>query len=175
MTWPYLIAALKPLLDGGYLTTYDTTTQTWNRSAILVIGTGNTPVHRVYHQSRRVVFYDAPLKTLSQTVRIPATDAGPATQFEWDNTISPMASSKFPIPYHVALALPPWNPIATRLRYYTLEASRRGIASRWWGSARKPGWARRRMWEVQKQGGVDWINADDLADAVDWVDGWDSR
>lgn len=175
MTWPYLMAALKPLLDKGYLSTFDSTSQTWNKSAIMVIGTGNTPIHRVYHQNPRIIFYDAPLKTLSKRVKIPASDAGPATTFDWDNTISPMASSKFPVIYHVALAMPPWNPIATKLKVYTQEAAKRGIASRWWGSTRKPGWARRRMWEVQKQGGVDWTNADDLADAVKWVEEWDSR
>lgn len=163
-------------MDRGYLTAYDATTSQWSRGAIMVIGTGNTPIHRVYHQNPRVIFYDAPLKRLARTVSIPQSDAGPATRFEWDSTIAPMASDKFPIAYHLALAMPPWNNyIVTRLRGYTMEAARRGMDARWWGSARNPGWVRRRLWEVQKQGGVVWTNADDLVDAVDWLTEYEAR
>jgi len=175
MIWPYLTSALKPFQDKGYLTTYDTTTGTWSRSALTIVGTGNTPLHRVYHSRTRMVFYDAPLMKLAKAASIPATGAGPAATFEWDNTIAPMASAKFPLLYHIALGLPPWNPVVQRLLRHTSEARERGISSRWWGAARIPEWTRRRLWAVQKQGGATWTNADDLVDAGDWLSAWEAR
>ena len=175
MTWPYLTAALQPFLEKGYLSTYNTNTSTWTRSALIIIGTGNTPLHRVYHSSLRIIFYDAPLRSLASPATIPASSAGPATTFEWDNTISPMASDKFPVIYHVALAMPPLNRVTRSLMTYTAEATRRGMTSRWWGAARKPGWVRRRIWTMQKETGATWVNADDLVEAEGWLDRWEGK
>ena len=175
MTWTYLTAALQPFLEKGYLSTYEPTTSTWNRSALIVVGTGNTPLHWVYHSSPRLIFFDAPLRSLSTPATIPATSAGPAATFEWDNTIAPMASDKFPVIYHIALAMPPWNGIMQSLRRYSAEATRRGMTSRWWGAARKPRWARNRLWTMQKETGATWVNADDLVDAEGWLDRWEGK
>ena len=138
---------------------------------MVIIGTGNTPLHHVYHQRSRFIFFDAPLRHLDAKVAIPLTDAGPAATFHWDKTLSPMASDKYPIEYHVAMGLPPWNPIMTQLRAYCAEATRRGMTSRWWGGAHDPRWVRRRVWEIHVAGGATWINADDLRDATEWSEG----
>ena len=173
--WPYILNALKPFQDKGYLTTFDTSTSTWSRSALIIVGTGNTPLHHVYHSRVRTVFYDAPLLALAKPASVPASPAGPAATFEWDNTIAPMASAKFPLLYHLALGMPPYNPVVQQLLRYTGEARSRGISSRWWGAARIPEWTRRCLWVVMKQGGATWTGADDLVDAQAWLNAWEAR
>jgi len=175
LTWSYLAAALQPFIDKGYLSMYNPATSTWTRSAMIIIGTGNTPLHWVYYSSPRLIFFDAPLRSLSSPATIPASSAGPAATFEWDNTLSPMASDKFPIIFHVALAMPPWNSVTKSLRRYAVEATNRGMTSRWWGAARKPGWVSRRMWTIQKESGATWVNADDLVEAEGWLDRWERK
>ena len=99
---------------------------------------------------------------------IPASSAGPATTTHWTSDLAPMASAKLPLIYHLALAIPPWVTMEGWIRETTYEARKRGIKSRWWGVARVPGAVRRRMWEVVKVGGVDWVGGDNLEDLGRW-------
>jgi hypothetical protein len=152
--WHQLVTSLQPLYDRGYLTSY--ADFTISRRPLTIIGTGSTPIDFVASQSPRYVFYDAPLVTLStpHVLRNGKT-------VEWDRTISPMASAKFPVTSY-------WNAYHV-MKAYQKEADRRGIQSRWWGVVRWPGMARRRMWEVQAQVGVGWINADDLEEVATFL------
>ncbi|KLO15635.1 hypothetical protein SCHPADRAFT_824485, partial [Schizopora paradoxa] len=166
--WPALLDALQPFRERGWLTTYhyppaanatgniadfhDDGSGEFTLGPLRIVGTGNTPIGRVYtQQPARDVFYDAPLKA------------------EWTPALAPMASSKWLLSSY--LSLPPYAlPPAMRkgaikeLRRYSEEAHARGIKARWWGSARWPAVVRRRVWEVQREAGVDWMNADDLAE-----------
>ncbi|GME86035.1 unnamed protein product [Ambrosiozyma monospora] len=56
--------ALKPLRDQGWLTTYNTTTDKLDYSAVTVIGTGNTPLDKVKALTTRDFFFDGPLGDL---------------------------------------------------------------------------------------------------------------
>ena len=170
--WPYVVSALQPLLHRGYLTQYHTTNSTWTRGPITIIGTGDTPLDAVYHQSPRFIFYDAPIKALRTPVTVPNSAFGPEATFDWDSTVAPMASGKLPPLYHLALALPPWSSMVDRLRGYSNQARDLGMRSRWWGYAHKPTWIRRRMWEVIRESGAVWVNADELVEAADWLDAW---
>lgn len=168
--WPYVLDALRPLLDRGYLTTYNTTSATLTRGPLTIIGTGNTPLSHVYYSPTRVIFYDAPLRKVHKPAHIPASPYGPAIQIELDKTISPMASGKIPPWTHIETALyPSSNAAVAWMRHRTDEARRRGIKSRWWGAAGQPEWLRRRMWALQKEAQTDWINGDDLADLARWL------
>jgi len=172
-TWPYLVSALQPFLNKGYLTTYDPSTSRWTPGPLLIIGTGNTPLARVYHSPLRYIFFDAPLLSLRHPVSLAPGPAGPVATFEFDKTISPMASGKFPLVAHAGLGMPlcKSNPVVRWMRWYTAEAASSGIKSRWWGAARSPRWLRRRVWALQRMGGAEWVNADDLADAAEWLGG----
>ncbi|KAL7425246.1 Altered inheritance of mitochondria protein 6 [Cryptotrichosporon argae] len=168
-TFDELSRLLEPFVAKNYLTTYNTTSGSWSYGPLTVIGTGDTPIARVYRANPRVIFKDAPLVFLHKPYTIPASATEPAATFEWDATMAPMASSKFPVLFNLALALPPNNLIVAELNRYTAEARRRGIKSRWWGAAAHFGWVRRRNWAVQKAGGADWINGDDLVELGRWL------
>ena len=171
LMWEYLLKALEPFSDKGYLTTYDTTLETWSRGPLIIIGTGDTPIPAVYHQETRVIFYDAPLLGLTDLVTIPKTHWGPLATFEWNDTIAPLASSKLPWYYTLAAVMPRCNVVGDRMSDATDEARSRGIKSRWWGVARQPPALRRVMWGLQARSGVDWMNADDLEEVTEWL-GW---
>nr|XP_031857987.1 uncharacterized protein CI109_006610 [Kwoniella shandongensis]KAA5525059.1 hypothetical protein CI109_006610 [Kwoniella shandongensis] len=177
--WPYLIAELQPFLDKGYLTTYNVSTGIWTRGPLTIIGTGSTPIPRVYYSALRYIFYDAPLLELSEPYTIPTTSFGPSTTFNWDKTISPMASSKFPLLDYLALG--PGsdkggsNPFWCNLKLFSAIARGKGIQSRWWGVARQPRWLRRKMWEVLWKSGAAVINSDDLREFKLWLDTKDDK
>lgn len=168
--WPYVLQALEPLLQAGYVTTYDTKTDTWTRGPIMIIGTGNTPLSHVYYSNPRTVFFDGPLRRLKKAARIPHSPFGPATKIQLDATICPMASAQLPAWAHIGTAFrPSSNVVIGWMRRKTHEASRRGIKSRWWGAANNPAWLRRRMWILMRKAETDWINADDLVDLARWL------
>ncbi|KAI4141394.1 MAG: hypothetical protein L6R39_005354, partial [Caloplaca ligustica] len=68
-TFPLVLAAIKPLLDAGYLTTYTPSTGLV-RGPITVVGTGNTNfsaeiLSPANSSPVRTIFFDAPLPSLS--------------------------------------------------------------------------------------------------------------
>ncbi|KAK9475386.1 altered inheritance of mitochondria protein 6 [Dipodascopsis tothii] len=62
-TWPYVLEALQPLRDLGYLSSVNGTTFT--SGPVTVIGTGNTPADQVLSKSTRDYFVDAPVANLT--------------------------------------------------------------------------------------------------------------
>jgi hypothetical protein len=72
---------LQPLREAGYLTTFDGSVLA--KSAITVVGTGNTPLDAVVALSPRDLFYDAPLTGLN------------GTNVTFDSTLSPVASTDY--------------------------------------------------------------------------------
>lgn len=58
-TWPYVVKALQPLREAGYLTTFNGIGVT--PGPVTVIGTGNTPLNQVQGISPRDYFWDAPV------------------------------------------------------------------------------------------------------------------
>ncbi|ESK98293.1 hypothetical protein Moror_43 [Moniliophthora roreri MCA 2997] len=148
-TFPFVVQALEPLRELGYLTTFSNDTLT--RSAITVVGTGNTPLETVKAMSIRDVFFDAPLTGLS-------ADSGTI----WDATLSPVASTD----YEIAVGWDGRGNISeaqlTNLTRFVEDAHLRGIKARFWDT---PGWpisARNAVWRQLLEAGADWLNADDL-------------
>ncbi len=145
---PVILETLAPLREKGYLTTFSNGTLI--KSAVTVIGTGNSPLDDVLALSPRDYFFDAPLAELSTTETL------------WNVTISPVASTD----YEVAVG---WNGIGniseaqlTNLTQFVNDAHERGIAARYWDT---PGWpiqARNNVWKQLADAGADWLNADDL-------------
>lgn len=125
---------------------------TLTKSAVTVIGTGNSPLEQVKALSPRDYFFDAPLTQLDD----------PSLNTTWDSTISPIASTD----YEVAVG---WIGIGNisdsqlaNLTKFVSDAHSRGIKARFWDT---PGWpivARTNVWTVLMNNGADWLNADDL-------------
>ncbi|WVQ95936.1 hypothetical protein IAU59_003035 [Kwoniella sp. CBS 9459] len=170
--WPYLAAALEPFLSRGYLTSYNVSSGTFTRGPLTIVGTGSTPISKVYYSSLRYIFYDAPLRTLSRPYRLPRSSDGPAVEFEWDKTISPIASSKFPLAYYFAAVGASW---ASEMRRSAAAAKSKGIESRWWGVARNPNWLKRSLWSSIRSSGASVMNVDDLAEYDTWLSGQEAE
>ncbi|CAA7267263.1 unnamed protein product [Cyclocybe aegerita] len=156
--FPPIVAALKPLADAGYLTTYANGVLT--ESAITVVGTGNTPLALVQAQNPRTFFFDAPLTALA-----------PGTNTQYTNTLSPLASADY-------LAVVGWLGIGSisansraTIRSLVANAHARGIKVRFWGSPGKflgIDGPMKAVWKELLDGGVDWMNVDNLTTARDY-------
>jgi hypothetical protein len=153
---PFILKALQPLRSLGYLTTFANGTLT--KSAVTVVGTGNSPLDLVKALEPRDYFFDAPLTQLTD----------PSLNTTWDPTLSPLASTD----YEVAVG---WSGIGNisdaqvaNITKFVGDAHSRGIASRFWDT---PGWpinARENVWRVLLENGADWLNADDLEAAANF-------
>lgn len=150
---PFILEALKPLRDAGYLTTYYSNGTTVP-SAVTVIGTGNSPLDLVKALDPRDYFFDGPLANLS------GGDFKPA--------LSPIASTDF------AVAVG-WNGLGTipvdqltKVLKLIDDAHALGIQARFWDT---PGWpvsARNSVWQMLLDSGADWLNADDVKAASEF-------
>lgn len=150
-TWPFVVKALQPLRDAGYLTTYNGSTI--NSGPVTVIGTGNTPLDQVQPVSERDYFWDAPIPTLGTTFsNITAT-------------VSPIASTDF-VPQFGTIDGTTFNETQLALlREQIAIAAAKGIKVRYWDT---PGWpisTRNAVWTTLIEEGVGLLNADDLAGA----------
>lgn len=147
---PFILDALQPLRQAGYLTTFANGTLT--PSAVTVIGTGNSPLDLVKQLDPRDYFFDAPLAQLTD----------PSLNTTWDPTLSPLASTDFG-------AVVGWSGIGNiseaqlaNITQFVGDAHVRNIKARFWDT---PGWpvqARLNVWNVLLLNGADWLNADDL-------------
>jgi len=147
---PFILAAMEPLRQKGFLTTFANGNLT--ESVITVVGTGNSPLEQVKALSPRDYFFDAPLTQLNDT----------SLNTTFDPTLSPLASTD----YGPAIG---WSGIGNisetqRSNILTLVemAHSVGIRARFWDT---PGWpihAREAIWQELLNDGSDWLNADDL-------------
>ena len=147
---PFILQELEPLRERGYLSTF--ANGTLKLSAVLVVGTGNSPLEQVKALNPRDYFFDAPLTQLTD----------PSLNTTWDPTLSPLASTD----YEVAVG---WSGIGTisdaqraNITKFVGDAHARGILARFWDT---PGWpinARNAVWAELLADGADWLNADDL-------------
>lgn len=171
--WEYLMNALRPLRESGYLSHTITSSSSSSEAEIIsrpitVVATGSAPYHRILSNPHRDIFYDAPLDALDTT---PTSSI--RTPYSWKNSYYASVdfhSSIGPLPVgrlsHAQLA---------KLRSQIRDAHERGLKVRYWGT---PGWPiglRNYVWRVLVREGVDVINFDDLraATRLDWGrDSW---
>ncbi|EPQ30559.1 uncharacterized protein PFL1_02084 [Pseudozyma flocculosa PF-1] len=160
-TWPYVVRALEPLRKRGWLTRYEDGKLI--PGPVLVIGTGNTPIDQVAPLRRRDVFFDGPLGNLSAPLVIDGT------RYEWNSTLSPLASGSFSkiVGSYKGLDEPSAEVLANISRPID-EAHARGIQTRYWDSPQWPVFARNRINHLMLSAGSDWIGSDDLEHISKW-------
>jgi hypothetical protein len=120
-TWPYVVKALEPLRQGGWLTKYNGTGIT--NGTVTVIGTGNTPRDQVESQNNRDYFFDGPLSTLNSSAN------SNITQF-----LSPIASTSFLQSFGWPKDGKLNDTALAKLRGQISSAGARGIGTRYWVS-----------------------------------------
>ncbi|WWC66002.1 uncharacterized protein I303_108624 [Kwoniella dejecticola CBS 10117] len=175
LIWSYLLELLHPFISKGYLTTYNVSSSQWSHGPLNVVGTGLTPLSKVYHSPIRYIFYDAPLTKLNAPFDIPDSIDGPAVRnVQWDNTISPTASSKLPLRYIVSsffsLGRSNEGKGMCKLKELHSIAREKGIQSRWWGYPNRPNWLKVRIWNLLWESGQDILNTDYLVQSKIWLD-----
>lgn len=146
-TWPYVVNALQPLRDRGYLSYVNESDTSIHNRPVTVIGTGDTPLPYLLARPNRDYFFDAPLAMLNSTF-VP--------------TLSPLASASL-------RATIGWTGIfeATSVQRGNIstivdQAHANNLKVRFWDNPTWPLFARDRVWRTFLDLGVDFINADDL-------------
>lgn len=157
-TFPFVVEALQPLRDAGYLTTVNGTTVT--AGPVTVVGTGNTPLDQVQGVSPRDYFWDAPIPTLNTTYANITSD------------VSPIASTDFAVQFPDVVSNEGLNETQLALlQSQVAVAHAKGIKLRYWDL---PGWpigTRNGVWRCLWDNGVDILNVDDLEGVANFWDG----
>ncbi|KAK9457904.1 hypothetical protein V1511DRAFT_485207 [Dipodascopsis uninucleata] len=152
-TFPYIVKALQPLREKGYLTYFNGTDIVYG--AVTVIGTGNTPFDQVACESTRDYFFDGPLGSLNST---------------YPATLNPIASASFLQTVGGSVGPNCLNNTQKMIVKKAInKAHELGIKTRFWDVP---------WWPVQKRNACyrqiielqsDFLNADDLALASTFV------
>jgi len=156
-TYTVLHAALAPLREEGYLTTYTPSTSTLHHGPVTVIGTGNTPLPPILNAEKRDIFYDAPLTTLH-------TNPGFAPE------LSPIASTSFRADFG-DVKVPLGETQKALLRERVRVAHEMGLLVRYWDLPAWPLGLRGEVWSALWEAGVDLLNVDDLEAGAGWCGG----
>ncbi len=195
-TWPFLIDQLKPLLQRGYLTTFNGTAIV--PGPVTIVGTGNTPFSLVTANSTRHIFFDAPLdqmweeehsdsddspssesssenthSTYQQRHR-PGPRSPPPTHKSSNNTYTPQNSYYASVSFGKAIGRMWRNALSPSqlalIRGHVLGAHHRGLKVRYWDLPNWPIGFRDNVWDILVKEGVDILNVDDLKGASqrDW-------
>ncbi|KAH0029843.1 hypothetical protein KCU78_g3224, partial [Aureobasidium melanogenum] len=157
-TWPYVVRALEPLREGGWLTKYNGSAIT--SGTVTVIGTGNTPLNQIQNQTNRDYFFDGPLATLN------ATANSNITQY-----ISPIASTSFLQSFGWPQDGKLNDTMLAKLRGQIATAKARGISTRYWETPNWPIKDRNAIWRLLWNEGSTLINADDLVGCANFWEG----
>lgn len=150
----YVIEALEPLRENGWLTTYKQGSGvSWG--PVTVIGTGNTPYDYVSKQTQRDYFFDGPLKTLNGS---------------YPPELNPIASAslKSLVGENIGIDGLSDNQLDL-LKTYIDDAHSQGVMTRIWDVAWWPVQKRDALWRQILNAGSDFLNADDLKFASTFV------
>ncbi|ORY58556.1 PLC-like phosphodiesterase [Pseudomassariella vexata] len=147
-TFSYVIKALQPLRDAGYLTVFNGSTVI--PGPVTVIGTGNTPLNQIQGVAPRDYFFDAQLSTLRTAQKNITAEVSPIASTDFSGKIGEVKGG--------ALS----EEQLEVLRGQIEEAHAKGIMVRYWDL---PGWPVRTrdvVWRTLWDEGVDLLNVDDL-------------
>ena len=147
-------------------------------SPLTIVMSGSTPYASILAQpsTKRDIFFDAPLNSLTPPLTKPSESDSPATHeiFEDYNTTTSLYASaslrlllgQSPFPFFF-----PWSPTSRQLkgvRSATAAAHARGLQVRWWDT---PVWPRTRgwLWGFLVREGADVLSVDDMGAVSSWL------
>ncbi|KAJ4322489.1 hypothetical protein N0V94_002363 [Neodidymelliopsis sp. IMI 364377] len=156
--WPAVLAALEPLRNGSWLSTYDGTS--FSERPVTVIGTGNTELSDVRKYLPRDVFLDAPLAQL-----------GESKYKDLTSNEAIIASTNFAAAFG-EIRKPELNDTQlAKLREQIDVAHQKGIKARYWNQPNWPTRTRNAIWKTLWEEGIDLLNVDDLKAAAEFWEG----
>jgi hypothetical protein len=158
-TWPILLHQLAPLQSGGWLSWWNGTSKTLTYGPITIVGTGNTLFDQVVADQDRYVFFDAPLKEISQN-------------FTYTTENSYYASVSL---FKAVGIVWPWGPTDNQkqtMQTMISTASERGLVSRFWSIPSWPVSLRIKLWQILVENWIGMLNVDDVIEATRWNWNW---
>ncbi|SMY26668.1 unnamed protein product [Zymoseptoria tritici ST99CH_1A5] len=153
-TWPYVVRALQPLRDAGYLTKFNGTGI--ETGPVTVVGTGNTPLNQIQCVQNRDFFFDAKLDLLN------------TTQSNITSDVSPIASTSFGSQFGEVRSGVMNDTQLARLRSQIAIAKSKNILVRYWDQPLWPIGTRNAIWRLLWNEGAGLLNSDDLAGSADF-------
>jgi hypothetical protein len=151
--WPVLQAQLKTLREKNWLTYYDG--EALHQGPLTIVGTGNTPFELVQQNSTdRYIFYDAPLRTISQP--------------QYNSTNSYYASTSFGAAIGRLWLGHITSKQETTMKQQIQAAEEKGLKSRYWDTPAWPVGMRAHVWGKLMELNVGMLNVDDLTSATRW-------
>lgn len=167
-TFPIVLAALQPLLQANYLTTYSPNTGIIP-GPITVVATGNTKftaniLSPANTDPIRSIFFDAPLPALS--------DLNPSAEdllYSTDNSY--YASVSFSEAISTDHFMQMTDKQVEKVRKQIQAAKAKGLVSRYWDTPDWPQGKTREVWGVLKRAGVGVFSTDHLATFQEFWDG----
>ncbi|KAL8889385.1 MAG: hypothetical protein Q9215_003321 [Flavoplaca cf. flavocitrina] len=156
-TFPIVLAALKPLLERNYLTT-------WSQARglvpgpIAVVGTGNTnftsAILSPANSNPRLIFFDAPLDTLATLEHKDTND------YNTNNSYYASVSYNQDIGKPLLGFMYPSQ--VRKVKREIVAAGERGLVSRYWDAPTWPKKVERGIWDTLVSEGVGLLSVDDL-------------
>lgn len=153
-TWPYVVKALDPLRQAGYLSKYNGSGV--ESGPVTIVGTGNTPLNQIQGVKPRDYFWDAQLPLLA------------TSQNNITSDVSPIASTAFSANFGEVRNQTLNATQKALLDRQIATAKAKGIKTRYWD---QPGWpigTRNAVWRILWDSGVDLLNVDDLEGAAEF-------
>ncbi|KAL8856637.1 MAG: hypothetical protein Q9178_006793 [Gyalolechia marmorata] len=156
-TFPVVLAALQPLLEQNYLTTW-TQEKGLVPGPITVVGTGNTEfasaIMSPENSDPRIIFFDAPLPTLASLNSKDENDYNRNNSYyasvSYDVEIGkPFLGVMYPAQVH-------------KVRQQIEAAKEKGLVSRYWDTPSWPMAVNLGVWDVLEKEGVGVLSVDDL-------------
>jgi hypothetical protein len=155
-TWAAVLSALEPLRQKQYLSSSDG--ETFTSRPVTVIGTGNTPLAVVEYMLPRYAFFDAPVHLLNTEFSNITAQISPIASTDFANVFGDVRTGLGEKELEV-------------LKKQVGEAHEKGIKVRYWNQPSWPVGTRNRVWKQLWEGGVDFLNVDDLRGCAEFWEG----
>ena len=152
-TWPYVLDALEPLRELGYLS--HVKNDIFIKRPVTVVGTGNAPLAAIRENGSRDALFDGPLANLAKD--------------DIDDLISPIASTSFKAQFGKVRNFDKFakkDKNLEKLRKQIRAAHEMDIMVRYWELPAYPVETRNQIWQLLYDEGVDLLNVDDLEAAA---------
>lgn len=161
-SWPHVVDAFEPFRSKGWLTRYEN--GKIHYGPLIVVGTGGTPFDQIAPRTKRDVFWDCSLNSISSTTDIDGT------KYHFNSTVCPMSSASYidVAPPYVGLT-PPSDNQAKKFRKDIVDAHKIKTTTRFYGVVDWPASAKYNDFNMLVEQGSDWLNLDDMSDAAKYT------
>lgn len=158
-TWPIIMQLLEPLRQRGWLTSWDSSTNSVTERPIRVVGSGNTPFSSVVSNSTyRDIFFDAPLEDVTNP------------QYNTSNSYTASVSMASAVGYmwFGKFSSSQLKIVQTQIK----QAKDKGLVPRYWETVAWPISWRNYIWNTLVDNEVGLLNVDDVKEASRWDWNW---